>query len=194
MPALPDTALKERLDSLADTCLQCYQCGQCTSACPSGWDLDRGPRRVVRLILAADAGPLLDCDDVWRCSECGACTRACPMEVDTAAAMAAVRDLQRRFGGASCPERRAADIAARHLQRRSRIENLSFGAAMVSRGVIPKDLAGAAVQGTASALSLAGRVRTRLTGAAGPRHAHPPTTALVTSTPNGMETQPFFAG
>ena len=129
---------------LADDCRQCYQCGQCTAVCPAGFDLEEGPRRVVRLILAEEVAALLDTTDVWRCNDCAACTEACPMEVPVRDMMAAVRDLQRSAGGATCAERAAADVATRRLARHTSIDNLSFGLAMVGRGYLPRDPAGAA--------------------------------------------------
>ncbi|MGZ4387188.1 MAG: heterodisulfide reductase-related iron-sulfur binding cluster [Gaiellaceae bacterium] len=136
-------AAREAIGELAVRCRQCFQCGQCRGACPNGFDLEAGPRRVVRLILAREIEQLLDCEDVWRCSDCGACSEACPMEVDVAGAMASVRELQRAHGGVRCPERRAADVATRRLGRKRRIDNLAFGAAMARRGFLPKDVAGA---------------------------------------------------
>ncbi|HMK92169.1 MAG TPA: 4Fe-4S dicluster domain-containing protein, partial [Thermoleophilia bacterium] len=137
----------ETVFKLADECRQCYQCGQCIGACPSGFDLDQGPRRIVRLILAGEVDRLLEADDVWRCSECRACSDICPMEVDTAAMMAAVRDLQREHGGARCPERAAADIAHKRLSGAERIDNMQFGVAMATKGFVPKDVVGAAEAG-----------------------------------------------
>ena len=59
-------------------CAICYQCGTCTSSCPSGRELYRGPRRIVRLILAGEIGAVLKSDDLWRCTECGTCTLGLP--------------------------------------------------------------------------------------------------------------------
>jgi len=132
---------------LAGDCLQCFQCGQCRGACPNGFDLDQGPRRVVRLILSEDVEKLLACEDVWRCSECRACSDVCPMEVDVAGMMAAVRELQVTFGGVRCPERRAAAIATKRLLRKGSIDNMLFGTAMASRGFVPKDLLATAAMG-----------------------------------------------
>jgi len=203
--AVSEDAVRSSIERLAADCMQCYQCGQCTAACPSGWDLDEGPRRVVRLLLASDVDDLMANEDVWRCNECGNCTAACPMEVDTRAAMTAVRELQRAHGGASCPERQAVEIAHRRLGRRPRIDNIAFGAAMVSRGSLPKDIVGSAVQGTASARSLLARVRTQvveMTGAdrrwpaPAQREGRPAGVAVPAArhTDGQTEAQPFFAG
>jgi Fe-S oxidoreductase len=193
--------VRAAVERLAADCLQCYQCGQCTAACPSGWDFDEGPRRVVRLVLAGDADDLLANEDVWRCNECGTCTQNCPMEVDTRAVMTAVRELQREHGGASCPERRSVEVAHRQLGRRPRIDNIAFGAAMVSRGSLPKDLVGSAVQGTASARSLLARVRTQVVEMTGAERRWPglapaDTAALpvARTADEDTEAQPFFAG
>jgi heterodisulfide reductase subunit C len=159
---------------LAGRCLQCYQCGQCVGACPNGLELELGPRRVVRMVLAGEVEELLTCADVWRCSECRACSEICPMEVDVAEVMASVRDLQRSFGGVRCPERKAAEIATKRLSRRGKIDNMLFGAAMVSRGFIPSDLVATAEMGIKM------------------------TTGKVQRTPRldvaGTEPKPFFAG
>ena len=214
--------VRSAVERLAADCLQCYQCGQCTAACPSGWDFDEGPRRVVRLVLAGDASDLLANEDVWRCNECGNCTAACPMEVDTRAVMTAVRELQREHGGASCPERNSVEVAHRQLGRRPRIDNIAFGAAMVGRGSLPKDLVGSAVQSTAAARSLLARVRTQVVemtgaerrwpglaadarpgaaqlderpaGAAGPAATSDEPTDAERAATQPAQAQPFFAG
>jgi ferredoxin len=155
-------------------CRQCLQCGQCIGACPNGFELELGPRRVVRLILSRDVEKLLACEDVWRCSECQACTEACPMEVDVAGMMTAVRELQTEFGGVRCPERKVAEIATKRLRRKDKIDNMLFGTAMVSRGFIPSDLIATAEMGVKMA------------------------TGKVRRTPRldvaGTEPKPFFAG
>ena len=139
MPAQLTDEARTAVFKLADDCRQCFQCGQCIGACPSGFDLDHGPRRIVRLILAGEVAELLTAEDVWRCSECRACSDACPMEVDTAGMMAAVRDLQREHDSVRCPERTAADIAEKRLAGSERIDNMAFGMAMAGKGHVPKD-------------------------------------------------------
>ena len=144
MPTSVAESAYETVIALAADCRQCYQCGQCVGACPSGFDLEQGPRRIVRLILAGEVDKLLEAEDVWRCSECRACTDVCPMEVPVSDMMAAVRALQRANGGARCAERAAADVADKRLAGSPRIDNMAFGVGMATRGYVPKDMVGAA--------------------------------------------------
>ena len=128
----------------------CYQCGQCTAACPSGGDLGSGPRRLMRLILTEQIDQLLESEDLWRCSGCGSCSAACPMELDVAGALTRLRALERAHGGQRCPEREAATVATRRLSAHDKIDSMAFGAAMAARGFVPNDMVGAA--GAASRL------------------------------------------
>jgi Fe-S oxidoreductase len=138
-------AVVEEFERLAEECRPCYQCGQCTSSCPSGRELYRGPRRIVRLILAGEIEAVMKSDDLWRCTACGACTDNCRMEIDIASILQRLRQLERTHGRLiRCPERSAADIAAKRLRRRPRIDAMQFGAAMAARGHVPRDLRGAA--------------------------------------------------
>jgi Fe-S oxidoreductase len=142
--AVDNEALLTDFYALADRCRQCFQCGQCTSGCPSARSLQEGPRRLMRLVLAYDVEAVMTSDDLWRCSECGKCTDACPMEVEPAKIIAELRNLERKYGGQTCPERHAADIATRRLEKYDRIDNLAFGMTMASKGHVPKDVVGAA--------------------------------------------------
>jgi heterodisulfide reductase subunit C len=144
--AYPDLLLDE-FARLAEECRPCYQCGQCTSSCPSGRELDRGPRRIVRLVLAGDVDAVLGSDDLWRCTECGSCTANCRMDIDVTSVLARLRALDRQYGTTSCPERAAADLAAQRLGRRPRIDNMQFGVAMARKGHLPKDKVGAVEMG-----------------------------------------------
>jgi heterodisulfide reductase subunit C len=133
---------------LAVECYACYQCGTCTSSCPSGRELFRGPRRLVRLILAGEIEAVLKSDDLWRCTECGTCTDVCRMEIDVAGILHRLRQLEREHGSAiRCAERTAADVATSRLNKHSRIDNVQFAVAMVAKGHLPKDKIGAAQMG-----------------------------------------------
>ena len=152
MAAVADTrtypqVVLDEFERLKQECSICYQCGTCTSSCPSGRELYRGPRRIVRLILAGEIDAVLTSDDLWRCTECGTCTSVCRMNIDVAGILHSLRQLEREYGGIRCAERAAADVATTHLKKRPRIDNLRFGAAMVSKGYVPRDKAGAAELG-----------------------------------------------
>ena len=134
----------------------CYQCGQCTAACPSGGDLGSGPRRLMRLILTEQTDQLLASEDLWRCSGCGSCSAACPMELDVAGALARLRALERAHGGQRCPEREAATVATRRLSAHDKIDSMAFGAAMATRGFVPNDMIGAAGAASAGGATFSG--------------------------------------
>ena len=185
MATSPDTlaypsAVTAAFKELAAECSACYQCGTCTSSCPSGRELYRGPRRLVRLILAGEVDAVLKSDDLWRCTECGTCTDVCRMEIDVAAVLHRLRRLEREHGGIRCAERSAADVAAQHLRRRPRIDKVRFGAAMAAKGHVPKDKVGAAETGMKIARQLVPGGKKRPAGDAAPAA--------------GSVTLPFYAG
>ena len=175
-------AVVDEFNRLAKACYPCFQCGACTSSCPSGRELYRGPRRLVRLILAGEIEAVLKSDDLWRCTGCGACTDVCRMDIDVAAVLGGLRRLERAHGTTiRCPERSAADIATSRLRKQPRIDNMQLGVAMMARGHFPKDKVGAAESGMKIAkqmLPLRGR---RPAGEAGPAAA-------------GTTMMPFYAG
>ncbi len=184
MATSPDTlvypdAVTAAFKELAAECSACYQCGTCTSSCPSGRELYRGPRRLVRLILAGEVDAVLKSDDLWRCTECGTCTDVCRMEIDVAGVLQRLRRLEREHGGIRCAERSAADIAAQHLRRRPRIDSVRFGAAMVAKGHVPRDKVGAAGMGMKIARQLVPGGKKRPAGDVAPA---------------GSVTLPFYAG
>jgi Fe-S oxidoreductase len=170
----------------------CYQCGQCTAACPSGGDLGSGPRRLMRLILTEQTDQLLASEDLWRCSGCGSCSAACPMELDVAGALARLRALERAHGGQRCPEREAATVATRRLSAHDKIDSMAFGAAMATRGFVPNDMIGAA--GAASRL-MARQLRRAATPATS-RRATPGRAASVADHATGVAAppRPFYPG
>ena len=179
--AFPQAVIDE-FKRLAEECSICYQCGTCTSSCPSGRELYRGPRRLVRLILAGEIEAALKSDDLWRCTECGTCTEVCRMDIDVASVLSRLRKLEREHGGAiSCPERTAADVAAVRLRKQPRIDNMRFGVAMMAKGHFPRDKVGAVGTGMKIAKQMLPQGRRRPAGVAGPAG-------------EGTTTLPFYAG
>ena len=185
----------EEFKRLARECYACYQCGACTSSCPSGRELYRGPRRIVRLILAGDVEAVLKSDDLWRCTGCGACTEVCRMEIDVAAHAARACDSWSASTARAirCPERSAAEVATTRLRKRPRIDTMQFGLAMMARGHMPKDKTGAAGAGMRLAKQMLPLGRTRETSTAWPAVATGPANAAGPAADAAI-TVPFYAG
>ena len=187
-------AVHEEFKRLARECYPCYQCGACTSSCPSGRELYRGPRRIVRLILAGDVEAVLKSDDLWRCTGCGACTEVCRMEIDVAGILTRLRQLEREHGAAiRCPERSAADVATTRLRKRPRIDTMQFGLAMMARGHMPKDKTGAAGTGMRLAKQMLPLGRTHQKGGGWPAAATGPAGAAGTAA-DAVIAVPFYPG
>lgn len=90
---LLDDELWERLLELTggDIAL-CYQCGECTAACP--WGLVRKQGLPVRLVLRqAQLGIENTGAELWLCTTCGQCQATCPRGVDIPAVFRALRQL-----------------------------------------------------------------------------------------------------
>lgn len=86
-----DDELWERLLELTggDVAL-CYQCGECTAACP--WGLVREKGLPVRILLRqAQLGIENTGADLWLCTTCGQCQATCPRGVDIPAVFRALR-------------------------------------------------------------------------------------------------------
>lgn len=59
----------------------CYQCGECTAACP--WGLVREKALPVRRLMRyAQLGVAHTDPDLWLCTTCGQCQATCPRGVD----------------------------------------------------------------------------------------------------------------
>ena len=102
------------------------------------------------------------------------------MEIDVASVLSRVRALEREHGRIRCPERAAAQAAAKRLERHARIDNVAFATAMASRGHVPRDVVGAAEAGMKIARTwLPGKKRA---GAASPAR------------PDAAVALPFYAG
>jgi Fe-S oxidoreductase len=70
----------------------CYQCGECTAACP--WGLVRENGLPVRVILRqAQLGIEHVESDMWLCTTCGQCQATCPRGVDIPRVFRALRQL-----------------------------------------------------------------------------------------------------
>lgn len=90
---LLDDELWERLLELTHgDVAQCYQCGECTAACP--WGLVRERALPVRILLRqAQLGIQNIGSDLWLCTTCGQCQATCPRGVDVPAVFRALRQI-----------------------------------------------------------------------------------------------------
>lgn len=70
----------------------CYQCGECTAACP--WGLVRQNSLPVRSVLRrAQLGIQQIEADLWLCTTCGQCQATCPRGVDIPAVFRSLRQV-----------------------------------------------------------------------------------------------------
>ena len=61
--------------------LMCIQCGTCGGSCPSGPDMDHGPRKLFAMIRAGMRKQVLESNTAWYCVSCYFCMVRCPQEV-----------------------------------------------------------------------------------------------------------------
>ena len=73
--------------------LRCYQCGKCTSGCPSAYVMDLGPRRIMRAIQLGLKDDIIHGTTIWLCMFCQTCSARCPQEIDIARVMETLRVL-----------------------------------------------------------------------------------------------------
>lgn len=75
----------------------CYHCGKCTAGCPMVNFMDLNPRQTMKGILD-DSEEVLEANAPWICATCYNCSARCPNEIDIAAVMEALRQIQLREG------------------------------------------------------------------------------------------------
>lgn len=70
---------------------RCYQCGKCTAGCPAAFNMDLGPRRIMRGIQLGLRDEVLNSSTIWLCLACQTCSARCPLEIDIARVLETVR-------------------------------------------------------------------------------------------------------
>ncbi|MBN2602146.1 MAG: 4Fe-4S dicluster domain-containing protein [Candidatus Marinimicrobia bacterium] len=87
----------ENVDKLKDisgvNVYACYQCGNCSSACPAVEFMDIPPHQIIRKVQLGFIDELLESETPWICAACITCTVKCPRGVDIAKVMEALRQL-----------------------------------------------------------------------------------------------------
>lgn len=74
----------------------CYQCGKCSSGCPSADRMDNIPNQFIELIQLGMEKEVSSSNTPWVCLTCFICTVRCPKGIDIARIMEAARLLQSR--------------------------------------------------------------------------------------------------
>lgn len=73
----------------------CFQCGKCTSGCPTADLMNELPHQIIRRVQMGDSS-VLDSDTIWICASCLSCQVNCPKGIDLATVMEALRELNLR--------------------------------------------------------------------------------------------------
>jgi heterodisulfide reductase subunit B len=61
----------------------CYQCKQCTAACPVVDHFDLAPHRLMRAIQLGQREKVMHSKTIWLCAACEACSSRCPQGLST---------------------------------------------------------------------------------------------------------------
>ena len=95
-PSFKNEVLKE---PDAETLKTCFQCGTCTSSCPTARfsDLYR-PRTILRMAQLGLRHKVLSSPTLWLCTACFACTDRCPQGVEVANVLRVLRNLAVKSG------------------------------------------------------------------------------------------------
>lgn len=96
---IPDNAWKSSLlDEVGETLNLCFQCGTCTSSCPSGRMTAFRTRQIIRKAQFGLPEHILPSDDLWHCTTCFTCYERCPRGVEIVDIITALRNMAVRAG------------------------------------------------------------------------------------------------
>ncbi len=87
----------DQIDQLRDisgvNVYACFQCGNCSAACPAVEFMDIPPHQVIRKVQLGFIDELITSETPWICAACIACTVKCPRGVDIAKVMEGLRQI-----------------------------------------------------------------------------------------------------
>ena len=82
-----------------ETLKKCFQCGTCTSSCPTARFSDSyRPRTVLRMAQLGLKQKVLPSPTLWLCTACFTCTDRCPQGVEVATVLRVLRNLAVKSG------------------------------------------------------------------------------------------------
>ena len=83
----------------AETLKICFQCGTCTSSCPTARFSDSyRPRTILRMAQLGLRQRVLSSPTLWLCTGCFTCTDRCPQGVEVAGILRVLRNLSVKSG------------------------------------------------------------------------------------------------
>ncbi len=88
--------VKEIMEISGQNIFKCYQCGRCSAGCPMAEFMDILPNQIFMYLQEGDAESILSAKSPWICAACFTCTVRCPLDIDLAAVMEAIREIQLR--------------------------------------------------------------------------------------------------
>jgi heterodisulfide reductase subunit C len=82
-----------------ETLKVCFQCGTCTSSCPTArFSSSYRPRTVLRMAQLGLRDKVLSNNALWLCTACFTCTDRCPQGVEVASVLRVLRNLAVKNG------------------------------------------------------------------------------------------------
>ncbi|SDC77613.1 MULTISPECIES: 4Fe-4S dicluster domain-containing protein [unclassified Candidatus Frackibacter] len=71
----------------------CMQCGTCSGSCPTSYQMDYTPRKIISLIRAGYKDKVLKSKTIWMCASCYACAVRCPRGIKFTDVMYALKTI-----------------------------------------------------------------------------------------------------
>jgi heterodisulfide reductase subunit C len=82
-----------------ETLKVCFQCGSCTSSCPTArFSTSYRPRTILRMAQLGLRQKVLQSPTLWLCTACFTCTDRCPQDVEVASVLRVLRNLAVKKG------------------------------------------------------------------------------------------------
>lgn len=94
--SLKNALIKKISEISGENLSACYQCGKCSSGCPSADRMDNIPSQFIKLIQLGMEEEAKASNTPWVCLTCFICTVRCPKGIDIAKIMEAARLVQSR--------------------------------------------------------------------------------------------------